>query len=309
MANPIQLPTKTETAATVMGGGVQMLTIMPQNFGEVMAFAEKMAESNFVPAHLRRKPGDCMAVCLQALRWGMDPFSVAQKTYFTKDGSPPAYEAQLINAVVYARAPLDGRLDIKWEGKWPERICTVTGHIRGDKEPKVRRVNAAGITTRNSPLWKTDPDQQLAYYSTRAWARLFTPDVLMGVYTPDDEDWKAERATDITPAAEPSHASKLDAMEATMAGEAHDETRTYNDTMSTDTTFMLPMTWPDEMADKAEWKTAFDQAKKEIETLPDADACDRWEQANGDGLNILMRLYNVSYQKLGDMLAAKRGQA
>lgn len=89
----------------------------------------------------------------------------------------------------------------------------------------------------------------------------------------------------------------LEAVEAVMDG---------GNPAPTDATFGLPMEWPDEMADKTEWKTAFDQAKKEIETLPDADACDHWEQVNADGLNILMRLYNVSYQKLGDMLAAKK---
>jgi hypothetical protein len=151
----------------------------------------------------------------------MDPFSVAQKTYFIKDGSPPAYEAQLVNAVVYARAPLNGRLQIDWTGSWPNRKCTVTGHIIGDNNPKVREVLAANIKVRNSPLWVTDPDQQLAYYATRAWARLYTPDVLMGVYTPDDDDMRADKARDVTGSAEaPRAASRLDAFEQTMAGDA-----------------------------------------------------------------------------------------
>lgn len=205
--------TATPMQAAEVGGA---LVVAPQNFGEVMAFADRMSESRFVPAHLRGRPADCMAVCMQALRWGMDPFMVAQKTYFTKEGSPPGYEAQLVNAVVYARAPLKGRLDIQWEGKWPARVCIVTGIIRGDDRPKVRSVNAANIKTRNSPMWLADPDQQLAYYTTRAWARLYCPDVLMGVYTREEIiDGEFQDVTGhepATPAPAPT-ASRLDALE------------------------------------------------------------------------------------------------
>lgn len=216
MANPVAIKDTHAGDATSVQSvqSIGALVIMPQNFGEVERFADKMAASRFVPAHLRDRPADCLAVALQALRWGMDPFAVAQKTYFTRDGGPPAYEAQLVNAVILSRAPLVHRPDITWIGAWPNRICTVSALLRGDKTPKIREVKAVNIKTRNSPLWVTDPDQQIAYYTTRAWARLYCPDVLMGVYTPDDEDWRAETATDITPASEqPRPSSRLDAME------------------------------------------------------------------------------------------------
>jgi hypothetical protein len=192
------------------------LTIQPQTFAEVISFAEHMSRSTFVPAHLRGKPADCLAVCLQALRWGMDPFSVGQKTYFTREGSPPGYEAQLIAAVVQARAPLQRDLDVDWGGAWPNRTCTVTGLLRGNPKPKVRTVEAIKITVRNSPLWKTDPDQQLAYYTIRAWARLFAPATIMGVYGRDEaaaEAVGADNAVDVTPAQPARAASNLDALE------------------------------------------------------------------------------------------------
>jgi len=296
MANPVAL--KPTTDLQVSTQGVAQLTILPTSMAEVITFAEMMAKSNFVPAHLRGKPADCLAVCLQAFRWQADPFSVAQKTYFTREGSPPAYEAQLVNAIVYARAPLDGRLDIKWEGTWPNRVCVVTGHIKGDREPKVRRVQAAGITVRNSPLWKTDPDQQLAYYATRAWARLYTPDVLMGIYTPDYEDMRASTARDITPEDRPE-GGKLDAMEAAIAGS--------DGTAPTDPVFGLPMEWPAPTADRKAWITAAAAAAKEIEALPDADAANNWESLNGDGLNQLMQSHRDVYDRLYEKLATKLG--
>jgi hypothetical protein len=40
--------------------------------------------------------------------------------------------------------------------------------------------------TRNSTLWTEDPKQQLAYLAQKRWARLYAPDVILGVYTPDE---------------------------------------------------------------------------------------------------------------------------
>ncbi len=60
---------------------------------------------------------------------------------------------------------------------------------------KVRCLGRTGVSssviTRNSPLWTSNPKQQLAYLALKYWARLYCPDVILGVYTPDD--WKSHR--------------------------------------------------------------------------------------------------------------------
>lgn len=171
-------------ANTQLEGGPPRSMFMPASMGEAMEIARLMAAGNFVPPHLRRAPGDCLAVVMQASRWGMDPFAVGNKTYFVNDRM--AYEAQLVNAVINSSGVLDGRLHPEWEGEGNELVCTVTGKLKGDPVPKKRRVAIKTITTRNSPLWKQDPEQQLAYYACRAWVRLHAPEVLLGVYTPDE---------------------------------------------------------------------------------------------------------------------------
>ncbi len=207
------------TALTLSDGGrTGSLVLAPQSFGEVVQFAELMSKCSFVPKHLRNRPADCMAVCMQALRWEMDPFSVAQKTYFVSEGAAPGYEAQLISAVVHSRAPLDGRLSVTWTGEGSGLSCTVTGKFRGDPTPKAKTCRIANIKVKNSPLWAADPEQQLAYYTTRAWARLYCPDIIMGVYTREElADGEApavgpDEAKDVTPPA-----SRLDKLEATIA--------------------------------------------------------------------------------------------
>lgn len=165
---------------------------LPSNMGEAMELAKLMAAGNFVPPHLRGRAGDCLAVVMQATRWAMDPFAVAGKTYFVNDRI--AYESQLVNAVINSANVLDGRLHPTWSGSGNELSCTVSGKLKADPEIKVRKVDIKNITTRNSPLWKQDPEQQLAYFTMRAWARLHAPEVILGVYTPEELQDAAPRA-------------------------------------------------------------------------------------------------------------------
>lgn len=157
---------------------------LPSNMGEAMELAKLMAAGNFVPPHLRGRAGDCLAVVMQATRWAMDPFAVAMKTYFVNDRM--AYESQLVNAVINSANVLDGRLHPTWAGSGNDLTCTVSGKLKGDPEVKVRKVEIKTIKTRNSPLWMQDPEQQIAYFTMRAWVRLHAPEVLLGVYTKDE---------------------------------------------------------------------------------------------------------------------------
>jgi hypothetical protein len=180
----LNLPVATAIGGTDITAGQGRAAFLPTSMGEAMEIAKLMAGGNFVPKHLRGVPGDCLAVVMQAARWGMDPFAVGNKTYFVNDRM--AYEAQLVNAVVNSSNVLAGRLKVEWFGEGNNLECEVTGFIKGDPDPKTRRVKINTITTRNSPLWKQDPEQQLAYFAQRAWARLHAPEVLLGVYTPDE---------------------------------------------------------------------------------------------------------------------------
>ncbi|WP_139251581.1 recombinase RecT [Kaistia soli] len=173
--------------------------LLPQTFGDVVAFADLMSRSQHaIPKHLRGNPGACMAVTMQALRWEMDPFAVAAKAYSVNDMI--AYEAQLIAAVVYTRAPIKRRPDYAFSGAGADLVCTVTCEMLDGSVKVYVSPREGDIKTKNSPLWKTDPQQQLGYYSIRSWARRYTPEVLLGVYAPDElEEYRADRARDVTP--------------------------------------------------------------------------------------------------------------
>jgi hypothetical protein len=172
--------------------------IAPQNLGEVVKFAEVMCRADIaLPKHLRGNAGACMAVAMQALEWQLSPFAVASKSYSVN--GTIAYEAQLIAAVVNTRSGIKGRLRYRYEGEGASLTCTVTGILDG--EECVYTSPAMGsITTKNSPLWKSDPQQQLGYFAARSWARRHCPEVILGVYDRDEaEEFRGpDRAKDIT---------------------------------------------------------------------------------------------------------------
>ncbi|ENE8833853.1 recombinase RecT, partial [Escherichia coli] len=59
--------------------------------------------------------------------------------------------------------------------------------------PRVLELLLAQARTRNSTLWADDPRQQLAYLALKRWARLYCPEVILGVYTRDELDEPQEK--------------------------------------------------------------------------------------------------------------------
>ncbi len=181
-----------------------------QALGQLTAFAELMAQSAVtVPKHLAGKPADCMAIVMQAMQWGMNPYAVAQKTHLVN--GVLGYEAQLVNAVISSSNAIVGRFHYEYGGDW-EKIAgkkdgrdelglfvRVGAVLRGETDITWgENIYLADITTRNSPLWKTAPKQQIAYLAVKYWARLYCPEVILGVYSPDEVEPRTEK--EINPA-------------------------------------------------------------------------------------------------------------
>ncbi|WP_319732296.1 RecT family recombinase [Cronobacter malonaticus] len=180
------------TAATIFS---------PEGLNKLMKFAEVMAQSRVtVPTHLAGKPADCMAVAMQAAQWGMSPFAVAQKTHVVN--GTLGYEAQLVNAVVQNSGAIKGRFHYEYRGEGASLECRVGAVIRGEQEITWNEwLCISSITTKNSPLWKTNPKQQFGYLQVKNWARAHTPGAILGVYTPDELEERPRVERDITPPA------------------------------------------------------------------------------------------------------------
>lgn len=155
-----------------------------------------------IPAHLQKSQSDCFAIVVQAAQWGMSPFSVAQKTHLVN--GVLGYESQLVNAAIQASGAIKGRFHYEYKGDIPNVSCRVGAIIKDEQDITWGEwLSAATVTTKNSPLWKTNPKQQLAYLQVKNWARLYCPGAILGVYSADElEDIPSEK--EINPPSQPS---------------------------------------------------------------------------------------------------------
>jgi hypothetical protein len=170
--------------------------LVDDTLDKVMRLAEFMASGRVTcPKHLQGNPADCAAIIMQAMRWGMDHNVVAGKTHLVNGNL--GYEAQLIIALLNSSPLLATRLDFRFSDGWAGlggkddkdagHWCEVFATLRGETQPRVLRVSMAQVgSVRNSPNWASDARQQLAYLAAKRWGRLHAPDVVMGVYTPDE---------------------------------------------------------------------------------------------------------------------------
>lgn len=197
-----------------------------QYLNAISSFAQMMAQgSATVPRHLQGNAADCMAVAMQAAQWQMNPFAVAQKTHLINGAL--SYEAQLVNAVISRSGVLATRFEYEWYGPWENVIgkfsikkgekgeyrvpgwtmadetgigIIIRARLKGEDEPRELDLLLAQARVRNSPLWADDPRQQLAYLAVKRWARLYCPDVILGVYTPDELEERQEKVINPEPA-------------------------------------------------------------------------------------------------------------
>ena len=197
LTKPNNMAAATEIAAKVpVSSVVGGFTPSFKSMDEVIQFAQLMAGGGpMIGSAFRNKPGACLGIIMQASRLSMDPFALSQKSYLVKDTI--GYESQAVISMLYASGIIDGRIRYSFEGEGQERVCIATAKVKGDPNPITHRSPPyKQIQPKNSPLWKSDPDQQQSYYTARAWGRLHAPDVLMGVYTREEAEAMERPAVD-----------------------------------------------------------------------------------------------------------------
>ena len=202
-------------------------TLDTSKFEHMQRIAMMMARSSVIPESLRKGKDEnakeiwldhevvvanCFRIVNQAVRWGMDPFAVADCASIVHGRL--MWEGKLIAAVLDSKLgvnleytftdedkPADSqKLGVVVSGKLPDetKIRTIEGTVaawhKGSKSPWA-----------NPAAWK----RQLRYMGAREWARAHKPSVMLGIYTDDEFDnlmqrdvpsgKRAVRMKDVTP--------------------------------------------------------------------------------------------------------------
>lgn len=188
------------------------LLMNPESFKTVQTIAEQLVKSS-VGKNIKGNVGDAFAVTLDALSKGLNPFQVAGEAHISQSGIV-SYSAKVVNAVIISKAPIKKRPEFVYIGDWTKILgkveerksdsggkyyvatwkpadevglgvqCVVA--LRNEDSPRVLELMMSQCWPRFSTQWATDPKQQICYAAVRKWGRLYSPDVMLGMYSSDE---------------------------------------------------------------------------------------------------------------------------
>lgn len=158
-------------------------------FNQLWRVANVFAGSDIVPDHYKNKPNNCFLALQMATRLEMEPIMFIQNSYVVH--GKPGIQAVVIVALVNSRGPFQGPIQWKFEGEGKARKCTAYAvhKVTGETCSAVvswKMVEAEGWDKKSGSKWLTLPDQMFQYRSATFLARLYCPEVILGLPTADE---------------------------------------------------------------------------------------------------------------------------
>ena len=172
------------------------LAVQPEQLNEVMAkpsggfiesfresykLASVFAKSSLVPQQYQGRTEDCAIAVDMAERMGVTPLMVMQNLYVVK--GKPSWSGQACMSFIKAKygdaMPVyTGERGTDSRGCYV-RVRTPDGEIIEGTEVTIAMAKAEGWM--NNSKWKNMPEQMLAYRAAAFFARVYCPEILMGV--------------------------------------------------------------------------------------------------------------------------------
>ncbi len=170
--------------------------------------AKMFSSSSLVPKDFQGNIANCAIGINIAKRLGADPFMVLQNIDIIH--GRPSFRATFLIAMVNAAGrfePLQFRMEGD-EGK-PSRSCVAWTKSKPDGTPlegpkiTLEMAKAEGWSTKNGSKWLTMPELMLRYRAAAFFARLYAPDITLGMMTAE-EAVDIGSVRDVTPAIIPT---------------------------------------------------------------------------------------------------------
>lgn len=177
----------TQTAMTTT---TETKPLAASEFDAVARHAAALAKSDVIPEAYRNKPGNCLIALEMADRMGCAPLQIMQSMHIIH--GRPSFTSQWLIATVNA----SGRFSpLRWrfrEEKGRKVAAVAYATEKDSKEllegPEVSldMAKAEGWSTKSGSKWLTMPEVMLMYRSAAFWARLYCPEVAMGLHMADE---------------------------------------------------------------------------------------------------------------------------
>lgn len=175
-----------ETALTVQSEQLNEVMAKPtggfiESFRESYKLASVLAKSSLVPQQYQGKTEDCALAIDMAERMGVSPLMVMQSLYVVK--GKPSWSGQACMSFIKAKygdaQPVyTGQRGTDTRGCFV-RVIKPDGEVIEGTEVTIGMAKSEGWTSNSK--WRNMPEQMLAYRAAAFFARVYCPEILMGV--------------------------------------------------------------------------------------------------------------------------------
>ncbi|MGN1417436.1 MAG: hypothetical protein ACI4XF_11355 [Oscillospiraceae bacterium] len=164
------------------------------DFSRAYKLAHVISTADIIPDNCKNKPADCAIAIDMADRMGVSPMMVMQNLYVVK--GKPSWSGQACKALIEGCGkfkPGSVRPVYIGEKGTDERGCYLSAvwEDTGDKvegpEVTLKMARAEGWLGKN-PKWTNMPELMLAYRASAFFARVYCPEVLMGVHVEGENE-------------------------------------------------------------------------------------------------------------------------
>ncbi len=176
-------------------------------FELVQRQAKMLASSTLVPKEFQGNMANCAIGLNIAKRLGADPFMVLQNIDVIH--GRPSFRATFLIAMVNASGRFSP-IKFKLDGEGAERTCYAYATDKASGETvegpvvSMAMAKAEGWSTKSGSKWLTMPELMLRYRSAAFFARLYAPDITLGMQTAEEVEDIAPPERNVTPAKVPS---------------------------------------------------------------------------------------------------------
>lgn len=159
-----------------------------QSFEVGQRMAKMLATSKIVPVNFQNNLPDCMIALEMASRIGASPLAVMQNLYIVY--GKPAWSSQFLISCINASGRFSP-MRYLMTGKDDDYGCIAWASDRTGEKLESPRITigmakAEGWYTKNGSKWKTMPDLMLRYRAATLFARLYAPELTMGIRSEDE---------------------------------------------------------------------------------------------------------------------------
>lgn len=164
------------------------------NLGDAWVMAQELAKTDWLPEHLRGKPGSVMAVMMQAREMGLSFWVAARGMHVIK--GVPAMSADLLMALAL-KHPACEHIAIE---ESTAKVCRISAKRKGQKALLLTvTLEEVPADLRAKKVWGDHPAAMLCALGKRRAIRAVFPEASLGLYTVEE----VEDMTGAPPTARP----------------------------------------------------------------------------------------------------------